>query len=69
MSVRRQLAAKKAALSRSRKPDDPEYIAVSRELEYEGLREHAARVVADWAPLSNDDRRAIAALLLAGGAA
>jgi hypothetical protein len=66
-SVRRNLAARKAALSRSRTADDSEYVAVCRELEYQRLTEHAARVIADWPNPTEDQLERIAALLRTGG--
>jgi hypothetical protein len=67
-SSRRSLAGRKAALSRSRSNDDPEYVAVSEGLAYEGLAEHAARVVADW-PTPPAEIRDRIAIILRGGAA
>ena len=65
-SPRRSLAGRKAALSRSRRNDDPEYVAVSQGLAYEQLAEHAAKVVADWPDPTDEQLSRIAALLRAG---
>ena len=65
-SRRRSLAGRKAALSRSRPDDDPEYVAVSEGLAYEQLAEHAARVVADWPTPPPEVSDRIAAILRAG---
>ena len=65
-SRRRSLAGRKAALSRSRPGDDPEYVSVSEDLAYEQLAEHAARVVAEWPTPPPEVRDRIAALLRAG---
>ena len=67
-SRRRSLAGQKAALSRSRPNDDPEFVAVSLRLAYEQLAEHAAKVVADW-PTPPDEVLAKVAAILRGGAA
>lgn len=68
-SHRRSLAGRKAALSRSRPNDDPEYVAVSEGLAYEGLAEHAARVVADWPTPPAEVCERIAAILRVGAGA
>lgn len=65
-SRRRSLAGRKAALSRSRPNDDPEYVAVSQGLAYEQLAEHAAEVVADWPTPPPEVRDRIAAILRSG---
>jgi hypothetical protein len=68
LSQRRSLAGRKAALSRSRTEDDPEYRAVSEGLAYEGLAEHAARVVADWPTPPIEVRERISSILRGGAA-
>ena len=65
-SRRRSLAGRKAALRRSRPDDDPEYVAVSEDLAYEQLAEHAARVVADWPTPPAEVRDRIATILRSG---
>jgi len=62
-SRRRSLAGRKAALSRSRPGDDPEFVAVSEGLAYEQLAEHAARVVADWPTPPIEVRERISGIL------
>ncbi|GJO33426.1 hypothetical protein NJB1507_45240 [Mycobacterium marinum] len=66
-SRRRQLAGQKAALSRSRPPTDPDYLAVSCHLDFEGLREHAAKVIEAWPDPPPDILADVAAILRCGG--
>lgn len=68
-SSRRSLAGRKAALSRSRPEDDPEFVAVSERLAYEQLAEHAARVVAAWPTPPPEVRDRLVSILRAGGQA
>jgi hypothetical protein len=61
-----------AALSRAvkngeRPSDDPDFIAAGHDLAYEGLAEHAARVVAQWPTPTNEQLQRVAAILRAGG--
>lgn len=70
---RRQLVGRKAALSRSRPVDDPEYQAVCRDHgytsladEFQELAERAAALVAEWPPLSEQEIQTVAALLRVG---
>jgi hypothetical protein len=65
-SRRRSLAGRKAALSRSRPNNDPEFVAVSQGLAYEQLAEHAAKVVADWPAPTETQLAKVAAILRAG---
>ena len=55
--------ARIASLSRSRDPDDPALVDARRNLRYERLADHIARVVAEAPPLTGDQRRKLAALL------
>jgi hypothetical protein len=66
-SRRRSLAGQKAALRRSRPPDDPDYIAVCQNLAAEQLAEHAARVVSTWPAPTEAQLARVAAILRAGG--
>lgn len=59
--------ARIAALSRDRKPDDPELVAARRDLAYERLAEHVRKVV-DAAPLATPDQLARIAAILVGTA-
>lgn len=63
MSQALHYRARVAALSRSRRPDDPEFIAARRDLKAASLEAHVARVVAEAPPLTEDQRTRIAALL------
>ena len=55
-----------AALSRSRKPDDPELVDARRNMRTERLADYIARVVDAMPPLTNEQRDRLA-LLLRGG--
>jgi hypothetical protein len=55
--------ARYAALSRDRKPDDPERLEARRNLRFECLSEHVARVVAEAPPMTDEQREQIASLL------
>ena len=55
-----------AALSRSRKPDDPELVAARQNMRAERLAEHIERAVAAWPPLT-PEQRSVLAQLLSGG--
>ena len=59
--------ARIAALSRDRKPDDPELVAARRDLAYERLAEHVRKVV-DAAPPATADQLARIAAILVGTA-
>jgi len=59
--------ARIGALSRDRKPDDPELLEARRQLRAERLAEHVKRVVAQLPPLTDEECQRIAALLTAGG--
>lgn len=59
--------ARIAALSRDRKPDDPELLDAGRDLAYERLAEHVRKVV-DAAPPATADQLARIAAILAGTA-
>lgn len=59
--------ARIAALSRDRKPDDPELVAARRDLAYERLAEHVRKVV-DAAPPATPDQLARIAAILVGTA-
>jgi len=58
--------AKTAALSRSRRPDDPELLDARRQLAASVLEKHVAKVVALAPPLTPDQRDRIATLLSGG---
>lgn len=58
-----------AALSRSRTPDDPDLQAARRDLKAERLKDYINRVVAEAPPLTDEQRRRLAALLVPGRAA
>jgi len=55
-----------AALTRSRKPDDPELIDARRALAEAKLAEHVERVVGGWPELTDEQIDRICALLRAG---
>lgn len=57
-----------AALSRSRKPDDPELVDERRNLAAEVIAQHVAKVVAKAPPLTTEQRDRIATLLRGGAA-
>lgn len=65
--------ARVAALSRDRKPDDPDLLAAKRDLRASlsaaRAEEYISRLVAEAPPLTDDQRSRIAALLRNGGAA
>lgn len=61
--------AKIAALSRSRKPDDPELVAARRNLAAELRVEHIRKLVDAAPPLTNEQRGRIAAILNGGRSA
>lgn len=56
--------ARVAALSRDRKPNDPELIDARQSLKAARLEDHVARAIADAPPLTDEQRGRIAALLL-----
>lgn len=58
-----------AALSRSRRPDDPDLVEARRELRAAKLECHIQRVLSEAPPLSDEQKVRIAGLLRAGGAA
>ncbi len=58
--------ARVAALSRSRTPNDPEFLDARRDLRAEMLHSHVARVLAEAPPLTDEQRDRIAALLRGG---
>ncbi|BDB42841.1 MULTISPECIES: hypothetical protein [Mycobacterium] len=60
--------ARIGALSRDRKPDDPELVEARRALRAHQLAEHVARVVAQAPPLTAEQRERIAAILRGGAA-
>ena len=59
--------AKIAALSRSRKANDPDLLNARRELAAANLEKYVSEVVAKAPPLTPEQRTRIAALLRAGG--
>ncbi|ADU49176.1 hypothetical protein [Intrasporangium calvum] len=63
------LRATIAALSRSRTPDDPDLVAARQAHKAARLQGYIERVVADWPPLSDEQRARLAVLLRGGGAA
>ncbi len=60
--------ARVAALSRSRKPDDPDLVAARQTLKAERLSEYIRRTVATLPPLSPEQRERLALLLRDGAA-
>ncbi|MFD1210981.1 hypothetical protein ACFQ36_02860 [Arthrobacter sp. GCM10027362] len=70
MSVRTTERARVAALTRSRRPDDPELVAARQKLKAASLEDHVRDVVENWPPLTPEQLDKIAALLRApkGGA-
>lgn len=61
--------AKVASLSRDRLPDDPVFIEAKRNLRAEILAERVGKALAEGPPLTDEQRRRIANLLIPGGAA
>lgn len=61
--------AKVASFTRSREPDDPEFIAAKRDLAAAVLEKHVAEVVSKAPPLTPEQRDRIAAILRSGGPA
>ena len=61
--------ARVAALSRDRKPTDPDLLAAKRDLRASRAEEYIKRVVAKAPALTADQRSRIAAALLRGGEA
>jgi hypothetical protein len=59
--------ARVAALSRDRKPTDPDLIAAKRDLRASRAEDYISRIVAEAPPLTEDQRSRIAALLQGGG--
>jgi len=53
-SRRRSLAGQKAALRRSRTEDDPEYVAVCRDLVYEQTAEYIEKQVSQAPPFTRE---------------
>ncbi len=66
-SLRSKIAGLKRAIRNGERPDDdPELTRAQDALRNVMLRERAERIVADWAPLTEEQRHGIAAILLAG---
>jgi hypothetical protein len=61
--------ARVAALSRDRKPTDPDLLAAKRDLRASRAEEYIKRVIAEAPALTPDQRSRIAAALLRGGEA
>ena len=59
--------ARVAALSRDRKPTDPDLLAAKRDLRASRAEQYITRIVAEAPPLTEDQRSRIAALLQGGG--
>lgn len=57
------LRGRRAALSRSRTPDDQDLLNAQRDLAAAGLERHVSRVVDAAPPLTNEQRERIASLL------
>lgn len=55
--------AKIGALSRSRRPDDPELVDARRSLAAERITEHIEKILAEAPPLSDEQRTKLAELL------
>lgn len=64
-----QERAKVAALTRSRKSDDPELVTARQNLRALRLEEYVRKVVDQAPPLSDEQRDRIASLLRANGGA
>lgn len=56
--------ARVASLTRSRTPDDPELVDARRNMRAERLADHIRRVVDDAPPLTDEQRRKLARLLV-----
>lgn len=63
----RVAALERCVKSGERRPDDPELINARRNLRFERLAEHVARVVAESPALTDSQLTRIAALLNTGG--
>lgn len=61
--TRTSLAGRKAALSRSRPSDDPEYVDVSRDLATDQIADYITRTLAAAPPLTDEQRTRLAELL------
>jgi hypothetical protein len=59
----RHLAGRKAALSRSRRADDPEFISVSQSLKAQQLADYIAKTLATAPALTSEQRAKLAELL------
>jgi hypothetical protein len=59
--------ARVAALSRDRKPTDPDLLAAKRDLRASRAEEYIKRVVDQAPPLSDSQKARLAALLQSGG--
>ncbi len=71
MAISPALAHHRAQVARRKQsyPDDhPKVVEAQYSLAYEGLAEHAARVVADWPAPTPEQLERIAAILRAGAA-
>lgn len=69
MSTWTHYRAKVAALSRDRRPDDPELLEARCNLRAAILHRQVVRALTDYPPLTVSDRQDLAELLLTGGAA
>ena len=58
--------ARIAALSRDRRPDDPELVDARRSLRAARLEERVNEMLAGWPPLTDEQLDRVAALLRAG---
>jgi len=54
--------ARVASLSRDRKPDDPELVSARQSHKAAALTDRIREVVASWPPLTDDQKRRLAAL-------
>jgi hypothetical protein len=59
--------ARIAALSRDRRPNDPELVEARRSLRAESLALHVAKTLSEWPELTAEQIQRVAALLRAGG--
>jgi hypothetical protein len=59
--------ARVAALSRDRKPDDPDLLAAKRDLQASRAEEYIKRLVAEAPAFTAEQRSRIAVLLQSGG--
>ena len=59
--------ARHASLTRSRTADDPDLLAARRDLRAARLEDYISKTLAEAPPLTDEQKSALAALLLRGG--